>query len=107
MLEDPVNHVGDRFETAMRVPRGALGFSGRVFHFAHLIHVDERVKQSQIDPGEGAAYRETLTLETTRRGGDREDWSCAHALVWFVDPGKQQDVVYSHGWHEGSSLTKF
>ena len=34
-----------------------------VVDLAHLVHVHERVEGGQVDPGEGAAYREPLTLE--------------------------------------------
>ncbi len=50
MLEHAVDHVGDGFEAAVGVLRGALGLAGRVVDLAHLVHVHERVEGCQVDP---------------------------------------------------------
>ena len=63
VLEDAVDDVGDGLEAAVRVPRRALGLARRVLDLAHLVHVDERVEQRQVDAGERAADREALALE--------------------------------------------
>ena len=60
VLEGAVDHVGDGFEAAMRMPWRALGFAGRVLHLAHLVHVDERVDERGIGAGERTAHRESL-----------------------------------------------
>ncbi len=67
VVEDAVEDVGDGLEAAVRVPRGALGLTGRVLDLAHLVHVHEGVEQRQVDAGEGAADGEALALEAGRR----------------------------------------
>ena len=49
MLHDAVDHVGDRFEAAMRMPRRAFGLTRCVLHLAHLVEVDERIELSKVD----------------------------------------------------------
>lgn len=69
--EFPVEHVGHRFEAAVRVPVGAPGFAGLIVHLAHLVHVDEGVQGGATDPGEGPHDGEPLALVPARAGGDR------------------------------------
>src|SRR6185312_9894744 len=57
-------------EPAVRVPVGALRFTGLVFDLTHLVQVDERIEVGRADPGEGADHRETLALVTAGAGGD-------------------------------------
>ena len=103
--EHAVDDVGDGLEPAVRVPRGALGLAGRVLDLAHLVHVDERVQLPQVHPGEGPADREALTLEAGRRGGHRHDRPLGRGRgVGLGDPGQDQDVLYSHRWHDISSV---
>ena len=59
MLHDPVDHVGDGLESAVGMPRRALWSAGAIFHFAHLVEMDEGIKQGEIHPGEGPLHRET------------------------------------------------
>ena len=79
VLEGAVDHVGDRLEPAVRVPRRALGLARRVLHLAHLVHVDERVEVRRFTP---AKARRTgnpspskpagaVVTETTGRSGAR------------------------------------
>jgi hypothetical protein len=70
VLEGAVDHVGDGLEAAVRVPARALGLAGRVIHFAHLVHVDERVQVSRRDARERAHDREALALVAPRPSGD-------------------------------------
>ena len=58
VLQQPVDHVRNRLEPAVRVPRCALGFSGCVVDLAHLVHVDEGIEGGEVDAGEGAAQAE-------------------------------------------------
>ena len=71
--ERAVDHVRHGLETAVGVPRGALGFARAVVDLAHLVHVDEGIEVGDVDAGEGAAHREPLALEAARRGRDRLD----------------------------------
>src|SRR3954447_18994874 len=64
VLEGAVDDVGDGLEAAVRVPGSALRLARRVLDLAHLVHVDERVQVAQVHPGEGAANREALALES-------------------------------------------
>ena len=68
-----VDHVGDRFEAAVRVPIGAPGLARLVLHLTHLVHVHERVQGGGADPGERPDDREPLALVAARAGGDRSD----------------------------------
>ena len=69
--EGALHHVGHCLETAVRMPRGALGLARAVVDLTHLVHVDEGVQVDLIHAGERTADGETLTLETARGGGDR------------------------------------
>ena len=73
MQERALDHVGDGLETAVGMPRRALGLAGSVVDLTHLVHVDERVEVGLGDAGEGAANGEALALESSRRGGDERD----------------------------------
>src|SRR5438874_634645 len=69
VVHDAVDHVGDGFEAAVRMRRGAHRFAGRQVDLADVVEVDERVQFGQWHAGETAAYRETLTLVAACRGG--------------------------------------
>jgi hypothetical protein len=71
--EPAVDHVGDRFESAVRMPVGPPGLAGLVFHLAHLVHVHEWVQRGGADPGERADHRKSFALIAVRPGGDRPD----------------------------------
>ena len=73
VLHDPVDHVGHRLESAVRMPRRSLRLTGCVFDLAHLIHMNERVEQGEVYTGECSPNRETLTLEPCGGRGDRPD----------------------------------
>ena len=103
VLENPVDDVGDGFEAAMGMPRRALGLTGCVLHLAHLIHHDEGIESAQIDAREGATHRETLTLETTRRGSDRHDRTVLERGIGLRHARQRERVVDGHGGH-GLSL---
>ena len=72
MLEGAVDHVGDRLEAPVGVPRSPLGLARRVLDLTHLVHVDERVQVTSIDAGKGPAHRKALPLESGRGGRHRE-----------------------------------
>ena len=71
VLEDPVDHVGDGLEAAVRVPGRPLRLARGVLDLAHLVHVDERVEVGEVDAGERAAHGEPLALVALGRDGDR------------------------------------
>ena len=58
--EPAVDHVGDGFEPAVRMPVGASRLPGLVLHLTHLVHVYERVEVGGADPGEGPDDGEAL-----------------------------------------------
>src|SRR5206468_3724178 len=70
MLKGAVDHVGDRLEPSVRMPRGPLRLTGPVLHLAHLVHVDEWVQVSLIESIERTPYRKALALDAFRSGGD-------------------------------------
>ncbi len=71
--EAAVDHVGDGFEAAVRVPVRAPRLTGLVLHLAHLVHVHERVEVGGAHAGEGAHDGKALALVAARAGGDRAD----------------------------------
>ena len=71
--EAAVDHVGDGFEAAVRMPVGAPRLARLVFDLAHLVHVDERVEVGGADAGECAHDGEALALVAARAGGDGAD----------------------------------
>jgi signal transduction histidine kinase/CheY-like chemotaxis protein len=105
VAEHAVDDVRDGLEPAVRVPRRALGLTRRVLDLAHLVHVDEGVQLSQVHAGERPADRETLTLEPGRRGRHRHDRPLGRGGgVGLGDAGQDQNVLYSHRWHDISSV---
>ena len=90
MFEDALKKVGDRLEAAVGVPRRALGFAGGVVHFAHLIHVDERVEGGNRDTGEGSLDRKALAFEA--RGGRGATQHGPAGRLWMrkFDSGKSE-----------------
>ena len=70
VLHDPVDHVCNRLEPTVRVPRCAFRFAGCVFHLAHLVEMDERVEVREVNAGEGAADRKAQSLEPLWCGRD-------------------------------------
>src|SRR4029077_5773139 len=72
VLKGAVDHVGHRLEAAMRMPGRALRLARTILHLAHLIHVDEGIEKALVEPVEGAAHREALTLDTFGCGRDGE-----------------------------------
>ena len=100
VLECAIDHVRDRLEASMRVPRRALGFAGRVFDLAHLVEVDERIEILERDAGEGAADREPLPFEAVRGVRDAADGSLMRDRgVWCGDPWQDGDVFDDDGGH--------
>src|SRR5438093_13326981 len=73
MLKGAVDHVGDRLEASVRMPRGPLRLTGPVLHLAHLVHVDERIQISLIEPIERTPYRKALALDAFWSRSDGED----------------------------------
>src|ERR1700722_8818840 len=55
--EGPIDHVRHRLEAPVGVPWGPLGFTGRVVHLAHLVHVHKGIEISQTQTGESPAHR--------------------------------------------------
>lgn len=93
-----VDDVGHGLEAAVRVPGRALGLPGRVLHLTHLVHHDERVEVAVVDPGERAAHREALALETAGRGGHGEHGTC-DGVGGCGYAGQRQRVLDGHGGH--------
>ena len=104
VLEDPVEHVGHRFEPAVRMPRRSLGLPRRVLDLTHLIHVDEWVEVGQIDAGERPADGESLPLEPGRRGDHGPNRAYRDPPVDDGDPLQRGDVIDRDGRH-GSQVT--
>src|ERR1039457_995557 len=100
VLEGAVDHVRDRLEAAMRMPRRALGFAGLVLHLTHLIHVDERIDHRGVRPREGAAHREAFALESVGRCGDTDHRTVGRrGRVGLRDVRQGGDVGNGHSWH--------
>ena len=100
VLKGAVDHVGDRLESPVGVPRRALRLPRRVLDLPHLVHVDERIEVRQIDAGESAAHGEALPLQATRRtrhGAHRT----LHDLrpVWRRNGGERGQVSDGHSGH--------
>ncbi len=96
--EGPVDDVRDRLEAPVRVPRRALRLPCRVLHLTHLVHHDERVQVLVVDPGERAAHRKPLPLETARRGRHRQHRPL-HGIGVGDHSGQRQRVLDGHGGH--------
>ena len=75
MLECAVDHVGHRLKPAVRVPGRALGLAGRILDLAHLVEMDERVEQVEVDAGERAPHRKAFAFQAAGRAGDGYDWA--------------------------------
>ena len=60
--EPSVDHVGDGLEPAVRMPVGAPGLAGFVFHLTHLVHVHEWVQRGGADPGKRPDDGKALAL---------------------------------------------
>jgi hypothetical protein len=100
VVEDAVDHVRDRLEPAVRVPRRALGLTGRVVDLAHLIQVDERVQLGHRHTGERAAHRKALALEAARRGGQMADRPVRRGgRVELRQAGEDEHVLDGDGGH--------
>ena len=63
MLDLPIENVCHRFEAAVRVVGGALGFSGRVVGRTHLVEEKERSDVVESCCGKGSSDQETAALE--------------------------------------------
>ncbi len=99
--EGPVDHVRDRLESTMRVPRCSLRLSGRVVHLTHLVHVDEGVEVAQAQAGKGPPHRESLSLEPTGGGGHRRHRALSGAAgVKSGDSRQYREITRSHSGHE-------
>ena len=100
VLEDSVDHVGDRLEATVRVPRRALGLTWAVLDLTHLIHVDEGVEVGIGDPDEGATDRKALALEAARCGDALDDLAQARGGgVNELDSGQDESVLDGDGRH--------
>ena len=100
--EAAVDHVGDGFEAAMRMPVGAPGLAGLVLHLPHLIHVHEGVEVGGTHTGEGPDDREALALHPPRSGGDGADRPFGVHRGGGIHP-RQVQWVCGHCGH-GTSL---
>src|SRR5207249_7434282 len=90
--------VGDGLEPAVRVPGRALRFARRILHFAHLVHMDERVEVGEVDAGERTPDWKPLTLEAAGCGGDRTNRSLGR-IADLRDARQRGDVFDGDGWH--------
>ena len=92
VLEAAVDHVRDRLESAVRVPRRAAGLAGLVIDLAHLVHVDERVEGGAAHAGERAHDGEALALVAAWTGGDRGDGAVDGARARLGQAGQRQRI---------------
>jgi hypothetical protein len=98
--EGAVEQIGHGLEAAVRMPGGALGLTGRVLHLTHLVHHDERVQVAVVDPCEGPAHREALTLESAGRRGNGEHGPRRRALPRRRGhTGQREGVLDGDGGH--------
>jgi hypothetical protein len=81
VVHGAVDDVGDGFEAAVRVPRGADRLARSQIDLAHVVEVDERVEFGHRHAGEAAAYRESFALVAAGCGGQP-----AHR----ADPGRDR-----------------
>ena len=68
--ELPVDQIRESLKAAVWVPGCSLGFTGCVFNFTHLVHVNKWIKVALLDHGECAAHRKALTFMALGRGRD-------------------------------------
>ena len=104
MLKDPIDHVGNGLEAAMRMPRRPLGLARGVLNLAHLVHVDEGVEVGQRCPGEGAPDGKALSLESRRSVGDALHLSEPRRGLRRRYSGQRQVVWNGHSGHRHSIL---
>jgi hypothetical protein len=64
VVDHAVDEVGDGFEAAVRVPRRAPRLAGGQVHLADVVEVNERIQFGDRHPGETAAHREPVALQT-------------------------------------------
>ena len=98
VLDDPVDHVGDGLEPAVRVPRRAERLTRAVVDRPHLVHVDERVESRRVHAGEGPTHGEALALEPRGRRRDRHHVAGAAVGSGASDPG-QAEWIGGHRRH--------
>ncbi len=60
--------------------------------------MDEGVESGEVDAGKGASHRETLTLESPRRGRDGGHGALGGVARWG-DPGQVEQVLGGYGRH--------
>ena len=108
VTKGPVDHVCHRLEATVGVPRGSLGLTRRIFHFTHLVHVDERIEDPAVHAGEGAPDREALPFEPSGSCGHSHYRSprCRPGL-WPNHTGKGQNVVHGHCRHGHTPVTRW
>ena len=70
MYENTVHDVCDSLEPAMWMPIGSTRFIGRVIDLAHLIHMNERIKNLSAHTRKSSTHWETFALMTT--------WGCCY-----------------------------
>ncbi|MDQ1304562.1 MAG: hypothetical protein QG671_389 [Actinomycetota bacterium] len=98
MCEPAVDHVGDRLESAVRMPVGSAGLTRFIVHLAHLVHVNEWVQISGTHPGEGPDHRESLPLVSAGPGVDRSHGPLDVGGSGRAQSGQGQGVC-SYSWH--------
>src|SRR5438874_12332512 len=100
MLKGAVDHVGNGLEPSVRMPRGPLRLTGPVLHLAHLVHMDERIQVSLIEPIERTPHRKALALYAFWSRSDGEDGPFHRCDRIDVREARQaQDVVDRDGGH--------
>jgi hypothetical protein len=92
VLKASVDHVSHGFESAMRMPGGALRLTGRILHLAHLVHVHERIQLRQWHSRESAMHRKTLALQPSRCGGHTDYPTLARAGREALQTGQPQTI---------------
>src|SRR5438132_7794537 len=104
MGKGAVDHVRDGLEAAVRMPGGAFRFAWAVFDLAHLVHVNERIEVTLIEPIERAAHGKALALDALRGGGNGEQGTLERPDRTDVrNEGESQNVIDRERRHISST----
>ena len=82
------------------MPRRALRLTRGVLDLTHLVEMDERVEQGQIDTGEGPPDRESFAFVALGCGG-RRTYGAFDGFdeASLATQGRGRTVARGHGWH--------
>ena len=99
MIKDAINYVCNCFKAAMWMPWRSLWFTRCIFHFTHLIEVDEWIKQCDINTSKCSTNWETFTFKTLRRSG-YADYAARAGIGLRNYPRQHGNVRNGYCWHE-------